>query len=155
MNMADRVLGEKQSDELYQPGTRAGRSSQMSQSWQPCSAREKSELHTMGMTSIEKILANHSDQAWSNPGTSWSSMSTPPSASTSCGPTSSSIADPDKVVLLHDHMVPAPTVQSANMAKEMRAFVEKFGVKNYFPLASTVFRMCWLPRRVWHCRARS
>jgi 3-isopropylmalate/(R)-2-methylmalate dehydratase large subunit len=46
------------------------------------------------------------------------------------------IADPDKLVLLHDHMVPAPTVQSANMAKQMREFVEKFGVKNYFPVGA-------------------
>ena len=33
-------------------------------------------------------------------------------------------------------MVPAPTVQSANMAKQMREFVEKFGVKNYFPVGA-------------------
>jgi 3-isopropylmalate/(R)-2-methylmalate dehydratase large subunit len=46
------------------------------------------------------------------------------------------IADPDRLVLLHDHMVPAPTVQSANMAKQMREFVEKFGVKNYFPVGA-------------------
>ena len=44
------------------------------------------------------------------------------------------IADPDKLVLLFDHQVPAPTVRAANMAKDMREFVEKFGVKNYFPV---------------------
>ena len=44
------------------------------------------------------------------------------------------IANPDKLVLLHDHVVPAPTVQAANNAKRMREFVERFGIKNYFPV---------------------
>ena len=42
--------------------------------------------------------------------------------------------DPDKLVLLHDHQVPSPTVRAANMAKAMREFVERFGMKNYFPV---------------------
>jgi 3-isopropylmalate/(R)-2-methylmalate dehydratase large subunit len=44
------------------------------------------------------------------------------------------IHDADKLVLLHDHQVPAPTVTAANNHKKMREFVEKFGVKNYFPM---------------------
>ena len=44
------------------------------------------------------------------------------------------VFDPDRLVLLHDHQVPSPTVRAANMAKQMREFVEKFGVKNYFPV---------------------
>ena len=44
------------------------------------------------------------------------------------------IANPDKLVLLHDHVVPAPTVQAANNAKRMREFVERFGIENYFPV---------------------
>ena len=51
-------------------------------------------------------------------------------------PTSLKIADPDKLVLLFDHQVPAPTVRAANMAKDLREFVEKFGVKNYFPVGA-------------------
>ena len=46
------------------------------------------------------------------------------------------VIDPDKLVLLHDHQVPAPTVRAANMAKDMREFVEKFGIKNYFPVGT-------------------
>jgi 3-isopropylmalate/(R)-2-methylmalate dehydratase large subunit len=44
------------------------------------------------------------------------------------------VAKPDKLVLLHDHVVPAPTVQAANNAKRMREFVEKFGIEHYFPV---------------------
>ena len=81
----------------------------------------------MGMNSIEKILANHSDQSEVKPGdvvvvkvdtAVWFDFMRPDVLK---------IADPDMVVLCHDHMVPAPTVQAANMAKHMRGFVEKFG----------------------------
>ncbi len=88
----------------------------------------------MGMTSVEKILARHSDHDVVKVGdvvvvdvdiiVSFDSMRSD----------IVKIADPDKLVLLFDHQVPAPTVRAANMAKDMRAFVEKFGVKNYFPV---------------------
>ena len=57
-----------------------------------------------------------------------------PCTSTSCGPMWPRIANPEKLVLLHDHVVPAPTVQAANNAKRMREFVDRFEVKNYFPV---------------------
>jgi 3-isopropylmalate/(R)-2-methylmalate dehydratase large subunit len=88
------------------------------------------------MTSIEKILASHSEQSRVNAGDvvvvdvdtavffDWMRADV------------QKIADPDKLVLLHDHMVPAPTVQAANMAKRMREFAEQFGVKNYFPVGA-------------------
>jgi 3-isopropylmalate/(R)-2-methylmalate dehydratase large subunit len=88
----------------------------------------------MGMNSIEKILASHSAQAEVKPGdvvvvkvdtAVWFDFMRPDVLK---------IADPDMIVLLHDHMVPSPTVQAANMAKHMRGFVEKFGIKNYFPV---------------------
>ena len=88
----------------------------------------------MGMTSVEKILANHSDQDVVKVGdvvvvevdtiVSFDSMRSD----------IIKVADPDKLVLLFDHQVPAPTVRAANMAKNLRKFVEKFGVKNYFPV---------------------
>jgi 3-isopropylmalate/(R)-2-methylmalate dehydratase large subunit len=88
------------------------------------------------MTSIEKILASHSGQSEVKPGDvvvvdvdtavffDWMRSDVV------------KIADPDKLVLLHDHMVPAPTVQAANMAKKMREFAAKFEVKNYFPVGA-------------------
>jgi 3-isopropylmalate/(R)-2-methylmalate dehydratase large subunit len=90
----------------------------------------------MGMTSVEKILANHSTQKVVKPGDvvvvdvdvavcfDW------------MRPSIQRVADPDKLVLLHDHMVPAPTLDAANKAKQMREFVQKFGIKNYFPVGA-------------------
>jgi 3-isopropylmalate/(R)-2-methylmalate dehydratase large subunit len=90
----------------------------------------------MGMTSIEKILASHSGQRDVKPGDvvvvdvdiavyfDW------------MRPDVIRIADPDKLVLLHDHQVPSPTIQAANYAKQMREFVRKFDVKNYFPVGA-------------------
>ena len=88
----------------------------------------------MGMTSVEKILASHSDQETVKVGdvvvvdvdiiVSFDSMRSD----------IAKIADPDKLVLLFDHQVPAPTVRAANMAIALREFVEKFGVKRYFPV---------------------
>jgi 3-isopropylmalate/(R)-2-methylmalate dehydratase large subunit len=90
----------------------------------------------MGMTSIEKILASHSGQSSVKPGDVVVVDVDTAVFFDFMRPDVERIADPDKLVLLHDHMVPAPTVQSANMAKQMREFVEKFGVKNYFPVGA-------------------
>jgi 3-isopropylmalate/(R)-2-methylmalate dehydratase large subunit len=90
----------------------------------------------MGMTSIEKILARHSDQDEVKPGDvvmvevdvsvhfDW------------MRPDVVRINDPEKIVLLHDHVVPAPTIRAANNAKELREFAERFGVPNYFPVGA-------------------
>jgi 3-isopropylmalate/(R)-2-methylmalate dehydratase large subunit len=88
------------------------------------------------MTSIEKILASHSGQASVKPGDVVVVDVDTAVYFDFMRADVQRIADPDKLVLLHDHMVPAPTVQSANMAKQMREFVEKFGVKNYFPVGA-------------------
>jgi len=90
----------------------------------------------MGMTSIEKILASHSGQSSVKPGDVVVVDVDTAVYFDFMRSDVERIADPDKLVLLHDHMVPAPTVQSANMAKQMREFVEKFGVKNYFPVGA-------------------
>jgi 3-isopropylmalate/(R)-2-methylmalate dehydratase large subunit len=90
----------------------------------------------MGMTSIEKILASHSGQREVAPGDVVVVDVDTAVFFDFMRPDVQRIADPDKLVLLHDHMVPAPTVQSANMAKHMRDFVEKFGVKNYFAVGA-------------------
>jgi 3-isopropylmalate/(R)-2-methylmalate dehydratase large subunit len=90
----------------------------------------------MGMTSIEKILASHSGQSSVKPGDVVVVDVDTAVFFDFMRDDVERIADPDKLVLLHDHMVPSPTVQSANMAKQMREFVEKFGVKNYFPVGA-------------------
>ncbi len=88
----------------------------------------------MGMNAIEKILANHSDQTTVVPGDVVMVKVDVTVQFDSSRPDILRIANPDKLVLLHDHVVPAPTVQAANNAKRMREFVERFGIENYFPV---------------------
>jgi 3-isopropylmalate/(R)-2-methylmalate dehydratase large subunit len=90
----------------------------------------------VGMTSIEKILASHSDQSQVKPGDVVVVDVDTAVFFDFMRPDVQRIADPDKLVLLHDHMVPAPTVRAANMAKDLREFAERFGVKNYFPVGA-------------------
>jgi 3-isopropylmalate/(R)-2-methylmalate dehydratase large subunit len=88
----------------------------------------------MGMNAIEKILANHSEQEIVAPG---DVVMVNVDVTVQFDHARSDvlrIANPDKLVLCHDHVVPAPTVRAANNAKRMREFVERFGIKNYFPV---------------------
>jgi 3-isopropylmalate/(R)-2-methylmalate dehydratase large subunit len=88
----------------------------------------------MGMTSVEKILANHSEQQEVKPGDVVVVDVDVAVFFDSMRRDVLKVFDPDKLVLLHDHQVPAPTVNAANMAKAMREFVDKFKIKNYFPV---------------------
>jgi len=88
----------------------------------------------MGMNSVEKILASHSDQAEVKPGEVVVVDVDVAVFFDSMRRDVEKVFDVDKLVLLHDHQVPSPTTNAANMAKQMRAFVEKFKVKNYFPV---------------------
>jgi 3-isopropylmalate/(R)-2-methylmalate dehydratase large subunit len=88
----------------------------------------------MGMNSVEKIIAGHSDQAEVKPGDVVVVDVDVAVFFDSMRRDVEKVFDVDKLVLLHDHQVPSPTTNAANMAKQMRAFVEKFKVKNYFPV---------------------
>ncbi len=88
----------------------------------------------MGMNAIENILANHSSQKHVEPGDVVMVNVDVTVQFDHARPDVLRIANPDKLVMLHDHVVPAPTVQAANNAKRMREFVERFGIKNYFPV---------------------
>jgi 3-isopropylmalate/(R)-2-methylmalate dehydratase large subunit len=88
----------------------------------------------MGMNAIEKILANHSEQEVVVPGDVVMVDVDVTVQFDSAREDVLKLANPDKLVLLHDHVVPAPTVQAANNAKRMREFVERFDIKNYFPV---------------------
>jgi 3-isopropylmalate/(R)-2-methylmalate dehydratase large subunit len=88
----------------------------------------------MGMNAIEKILQRHSDQEVVKPG-DVVMVTIDTAVSFDFGrPDLLKIHDPDMLVLLHDHVVPAPTLTAANQAKKMREFVERFQVKNYYPV---------------------
>jgi 3-isopropylmalate/(R)-2-methylmalate dehydratase large subunit len=87
----------------------------------------------MGMTITEKILAHHSNKKEVRAGDivecevdaavmvelTYSGLRKP-----------KKVWDPDKVWLVMDHCVPAPTLSSANDMINMRQFAEKVGVKN-------------------------
>jgi 3-isopropylmalate/(R)-2-methylmalate dehydratase large subunit len=88
----------------------------------------------MGMNAIEKILANHSEQEVVRPGDVVAVDVDVAVQFDGVRPDILKLADPDKIVLLHDHMVPSPTVQAANNAKRMREFVDRFDIQNYFPV---------------------
>ena len=88
----------------------------------------------MGMNAIEKILASHSEQETVAPGDVVVVDVDVTVQFDSAREDVLKLANPDKLVLLHDHVVPAPTVQAANNAKRMREFVERFDIKNYFPV---------------------
>ncbi|MFI5302578.1 MAG: aconitase/3-isopropylmalate dehydratase large subunit family protein [Polyangiales bacterium] len=88
----------------------------------------------MGMNAIERILANHSDQDVVKPGDVVVVDVDVTVQFDFARPDVTRIANPDKLVLLHDHVVPAPTVQAANNAKRMREFVKRFGIQNYYPV---------------------
>ena len=92
----------------------------------------------MGMTIAEKILADHSGREKVTPG-EVVSVDVDVIVQLDLGPVTlgvpipNRICDPDKIVLVPDHMVPAPSVEAANGLKYMRQFAEKFGIKNYYP----------------------
>ena len=88
----------------------------------------------MGMNAIEKILANHSQQDVVRPGDVVMVDVDVTVQFDSARADVLKIANPEKLVLLHDHMVPAPTVMAANAAKRLREFAERFNVPNYFPV---------------------
>ena len=88
----------------------------------------------MGMNAIEKILANHSEQDVVWPGDVVMVDVDVTVQFDHARPDILKIANPERVVMLHDHVVPAPTVQAANNAKRMREFVERFGIEHYYPV---------------------
>ena len=88
----------------------------------------------MGMNAIERILANHSDQDVVAPGDVVVVDVDVTVQFDAARPDVTRVAKPDKLVLLHDHVVPAPTVQAANNAKRLREFVDRFDIANYFPV---------------------
>jgi 3-isopropylmalate/(R)-2-methylmalate dehydratase large subunit len=88
----------------------------------------------MGMNAIEKILANHSEQEVVRPGEVVMVDVDVTVQFDSARADVLKIANPDRVVLLHDHVVPAPTVMAANAAKRLRDFAQRFEIENYYPV---------------------
>ena len=96
----------------------------------------------MGMTMAEKILANHSDQKEVRPGdlvsvkVDWA-VDLDMSYSTQGGITKPlKLFDPERVVVVADHLVPAPSVEVANGLNVMRQYVKEMGIKWLFDVGN-------------------
>ena len=87
----------------------------------------------MPMNAIEKILARHSDQSVVGPGDVVMVEVDVTVQFDHARPDVLKIANPEKLVMVHDHVVPAPTVQAANNAKRLREFVDRFGIAELLP----------------------
>jgi 3-isopropylmalate/(R)-2-methylmalate dehydratase large subunit len=95
------------------------------------------------MTSVEKIIASHSTRDVVEPGDvvvvdvdvaayhEWFPMKL---QNPKRRPDLTKVFDRDRIVLLHDHEVPAPTVLAANAARTMQDTATSMGVENYYPI---------------------
>jgi len=95
----------------------------------------------MGMTIAEKILANKGGKASVSPGDLLFAnvdriLGTDVTCSLSIqvfnGMGAEKVHDPNKLVLVNDHFVPAKDIKAAQLSKNMREFASAQGVENYF-----------------------
>ncbi|MEL0110733.1 MAG: aconitase/3-isopropylmalate dehydratase large subunit family protein [Rickettsiales bacterium] len=92
----------------------------------------------MGHTITEKILAAHSGQTNVRPGDIvMADLDLVVDLDIVFGitgghQTPTRVFDPDKIVVVADHTVPAPSIAAANAMRRMRQFVEKFGIEKFY-----------------------
>ncbi len=96
----------------------------------------------MSMTMAEKILARHSNRKEVRPG-DLVSVSVDWAVDLDMGYSSAGglnkplkLFDPERVVVVADHLVPAPSVDVANGLNAMRTYVKEMGIKWLFDLGS-------------------
>lgn len=97
----------------------------------------------MGMTITEKILAAHSGQDKVRPGDLIQAeidlimchdVTTPPAIKMLKDYGLQGVFDPEKIVVTPDHFVPNKDIKSAELAKDLRVWVEENGIQNYYEL---------------------
>ncbi len=109
------------------------------------------------MTMAEKILANHSDRASVSPGEFVEARIDVAMVHEALGVTggvadifhgigAEKVWDPDKVIALLDHWVPAPTPQVADTHKQCREFVNEFRINNWYDMTGGISHQV-LPER--------
>ncbi|MCH7760193.1 3-isopropylmalate dehydratase large subunit [candidate division TA06 bacterium] len=95
----------------------------------------------MGMTLTEKILAGRSNQKSVKAGDlifvkpdlmMATDISSPLTIKVFKEMGAERISDPSKVALVHDHLIPAKDIKSADLSKTMRLFAREQGIKHYF-----------------------
>ena len=112
----------------------------------------------MGMTITEKILAAHSGKDTVRPGELVNAkidivmchdVTAPPSISMLQKLGMDNIFDIEKVVVIPDHFVPNKDIQSAELAKRLREWVRKHGIKNYYEIGYNGVCHAVLPEDGW------
>ena len=97
----------------------------------------------MGMTITEKILAAHSGQEKVSPGDLIQAdidlimchdVTTPPAIKMLNDYGLYGVFDPDRIVVTPDHFVPNKDIKSAELAKDLRKWVEENKIKHYYEL---------------------
>jgi len=95
----------------------------------------------MGMTITEKILAKHCGKKEVRPGELINAdidivmchdVTTPPAIEMLNKMGVKGVFDADKVVVTPDHFVPNKDIKSAELAKRLREWVNKCGIKKYY-----------------------
>lgn len=96
-------------------------------------------MHSMTIT--EKILASHSGKEVVRPGdlvfanldlVMSTDITTAMSIPVFEEMRADRVFDPERIVLVNDHLVPAKDIASAEMSKAMRQFATKYGIQHYY-----------------------
>ena len=112
----------------------------------------------MGMTITEKILAAHSGKDVVRPGELINAridtvmchdVTTPPAVSMLENLGMDSVFDPEKIVVIPDHFVPNKDIKSAELAKRLREWVYRHGLKNYYEVGQNGVCHAVLPEDGW------
>ena len=110
----------------------------------------------MGMTISQKILAYHADKKQVEAGELINCQVdvilgndvTAPVAISEFGRLGlDQVHDPDSIVLVPDHFVPNKDIKSAELAKVVRDFARRFGIKHYFDVGQMGIEHCLLPEQ--------
>ncbi len=101
----------------------------------------------MGQTIVEKILANHANKKSVEPGEIVNAKIDVGMVHEITGPLAvdvfskiktDKVWNPEKIVILFDHQVPADTEDSAKLMTKMRKFVKDQGIKNFYDVKAGV-----------------
>ncbi len=110
----------------------------------------------MGMTLSQKILAQHAGQKEIKSGelinvkvdlVLGNDVTTPPAIKAFNEIGVKKVFDQDKIALVPDHFTPNKDIKSAEQAKMMREFAQKYGIKNYFEIGCMGVEHALLPEK--------
>ncbi len=103
--------------------------------------RDRIKKHKMGMTIVEKILADHSGKKSVEPGqliearvdfVLANDITAPISIREFKGIGAKKVFDPERIILVPDHFAPNKDIASAEQCRVLREFAKEHKIKNYF-----------------------